>query len=295
MKKVGSIVKKQNGELSIYHTKEVPYYITYFDDLHLDLLKIDECGWQAESFLEINEEQKNYYVIHYVVKGKGYFVVDGKKMIVGAYRGFILPPGKKVTYWYDREDPWQYYWVGVSGLLAKKLIESQQANSDEPYVFTSAYKIQIIEIFEKICDACSIKDRMVAQMRALSGMYELFSYLFCNDTTITTTTGKTDLSVEKIVGYIDENYQTVTVKELSSVFFVHRCNLFKMFKNEMDCSIIEYIISVRIKKAKGLLKVSSMSIKEVALSTGFKNAASFCAQFKNKTGLTPTQYRRTYL
>lgn len=82
MKKVGSIVKKQNGELSIYHTKEVPYYITYFDDLHLDLLKIDECGWQAESFLEINEEQKNYYVIHYVVKGKGYFVVDGKKMIV---------------------------------------------------------------------------------------------------------------------------------------------------------------------------------------------------------------------
>jgi alpha-galactosidase len=60
-----------------------------------------------------------------------------------------------------------------------------------------------------------------------------------------------------------------------------------LFKSETGCSIVEYIINVRIEKAKALLGNPNIKISEVAQNVGYNNIACFSSLFKNQPGSAP--------
>ena len=53
---------------------------------------------------------------------------------------------------------------------------------------------------------------------------------------------------------------------------------------------MQYLMKVRIEKAKSLMK-SSFSIHEIASSVGFNDALYFSKQFRKWTGMTPSEYK----
>ena len=57
-------------------------------------------------------------------------------------------------------------------------------------------------------------------------------------------------------------------------------------------TIQQYLIRLRIGKAKKLLCATSYSITDIALETGFCDCQHFCKVFKQLEGITPTQYGR---
>lgn len=63
------------------------------------------------------------------------------------------------------------------------------------------------------------------------------------------------------------------------------------FSRDMKQSFSNYLSSLRIQKAKDLLKQLNIRVYEVAEKTGFSDAAYFNKVFKDFTGLTPLQYR----
>ena len=65
---------------------------------------------------------RNRYLIHHVVSGKGYYVVNGETFSIQEGDSFLIYPNTVVSYFADREDPWEYYWVGFDGPDAKILI-----------------------------------------------------------------------------------------------------------------------------------------------------------------------------
>ena len=55
----------------------------------------------------------------------------------------------------------------------------------------------------------------------------------------------------------------------------------------------KYLITTRMSNAKFLLKTSQMSVKEIAIRSGFSDESGFCTAFKKQEGMTPNEYRNT--
>ncbi len=69
-------------------------------------------------------------------------------------------------------------------------------------------------------------------------------------------------------------------------------HLSRKFKQEMGCSIIDYIQNERLEKAKYLLTTTNTNIEEISMDLGFGSRSYFTSIFRKNTGETPSEYRR---
>lgn len=96
----------------------------------------------------------------------------------------------------------------------------------------------------------------------------------------------------KIKQYIEDSYnKKLSLKELSEHFSLNASYLSTLFKDKTGENVTDYLLSVRIEKAKGLLKKTDKQIVEISECIGFTDYRYFCTIFKKVTGLTPLQYR----
>jgi two-component system response regulator YesN len=100
-------------------------------------------------------------------------------------------------------------------------------------------------------------------------------------------------AVDFMKQYIHENYtREITLAELAEKVFISRNYLSLIFKNATGETINNYIIRVRMEKAKGLLLKGTLKIYEIAESVGYKNIPYFSTTFKKHFGITPVELIR---
>ncbi|MBQ8426961.1 MAG: helix-turn-helix domain-containing protein [Clostridia bacterium] len=100
--------------------------------------------------------------------------------------------------------------------------------------------------------------------------------------------------VLKIIYFINTNYsQKITLEMLCNEFFLSKVSLCKKFKEVMNCSIMEYVLRLRLNIAKSLLRDSTKSIEEISAECGFSSANYFGLIFKKEVGLSPLNYKKT--
>ncbi|MDD6483537.1 MAG: AraC family transcriptional regulator [Clostridiales bacterium] len=68
--------------------------------------------------------------------------------------------------------------------------------------------------------------------------------------------------------------------------------LSRMFLEEMGMRFSEYLIDFRIQKAKEFMLNSDLNIKDISKSIGIENDTYFYKRFKEKCGMTPTEFRK---
>lgn len=68
--------------------------------------------------------------------------------------------------------------------------------------------------------------------------------------------------------------------------------LHHLFKAETGMSLMRYLKSLRLERARELLETTFLSVKQVMTTSGLKNKSHFVKEFKKAYGMTPTQYRR---
>ena len=56
----------------------------------------------------------------------------------------------------------------------------------------------------------------------------------------------------------------------------------------------EYLLALRLQEARRLLVTTEEPVSVVALNTGFFDQSHFTKRFRKVTGMTPTQFRKTY-
>ncbi len=95
----------------------------------------------------------------------------------------------------------------------------------------------------------------------------------------------------KMMNYMQENYKTVTLEELASKMNLSEPYISKYIHDKSGKTFKEMITSIRLKKARTLLKNGSMSVENIALSIGYPNSEHFSRVFKKKYNMTPVQYR----
>jgi AraC-like DNA-binding protein len=86
----------------------------------------------------------------------------------------------------------------------------------------------------------------------------------------------------------NENF---SVNDICTALGISRVQLYRKVKAVLGYNINEYILNVRIQKAKYLLLNEDLSIAEVSYKVGFSSAAYFSTVMKSKLGVTPTEFR----
>ena len=67
------------------------------------------------------------------------------------------------------------------------------------------------------------------------------------------------------------------------------------FKKETGITPIEYLLDVRIRKSKDMLRRNELSITEIAILCGFSSVAYFSSCFTNRVNVSPQEYRNSFL
>ena len=106
----------------------------------------------------------------------------------------------------------------------------------------------------------------------------------------------TESSVRNVIlpaiRYIESNYQN---PKLSNAELAEKCNISevyfrKIFTETYKTTPKQFIVDIRINKAKQLLSEGFLKVGTVAGLCCFSNQFHFCRLFKERTGLTPTEY-----
>lgn len=95
-----------------------------------------------------------------------------------------------------------------------------------------------------------------------------------------------------IVTYIDRCYSSkLTLKGLSSIFFISEGHLCRLVRRETGMSVMNYVRRLRIEEAARELARSDKPIHDVARQVGFTDVNYFCRCFRASMGQTPSAYR----
>lgn len=102
--------------------------------------------------------------------------------------------------------------------------------------------------------------------------------------------------VKNALQYIEENYQEkLLLSEVAEKTYVSQWHLSKLLNKHTGQNFSEILNSVRIDKAKEMLKDPSMRIGDIAEKVGFLDMAHFSRVFKKQIGVSANQYRNTVL
>ncbi len=103
----------------------------------------------------------------------------------------------------------------------------------------------------------------------------------------------TNLSLLQVVTFIRENITTkIELKTIAKNAGLSTSTLYRLFKNEMGISPVEFIILEKIKLAKRYLTNKDIYIKNVSYEAGFEDSNYFIRMFKHYEGITPKQYQQ---
>ncbi|AVM53229.1 LacI family transcriptional regulator [Bacteroides zoogleoformans] len=99
-----------------------------------------------------------------------------------------------------------------------------------------------------------------------------------------------------VLRYIEENYNAdLSIDSLIKIVPLSRRNLEVKFKNELGCSIYQFILKFRIEHFEKLLINTERSLFDIALECGFTDSKNISRVFKKMKGLSPTEYKKRYL
>ena len=84
------------------------------------------------------------------------------------------------------------------------------------------------------------------------------------------------------------------LEDLCDRLHISRFYLCHTFKKATGMTIFDYILLMRLSKAKRLLQETQLQASEIAMQTGFSSFSYFSKKFREQEEITPLQYRKNY-
>lgn len=221
---------------------------------------------------------RNSYIIHYVLSGRGYF--NGTSVSTG--EGFLITPGMSHEYHSSKEEPWTYFWVIFDGIEAEDICQ-KYISCNKDGIFACNFIPRLLNLRNSIM----AEETSIDGVRALGFLFLLFS--------LHTDNSEIDKNphVREAKKYIKTNFcKNVSITEISGAIGVDDRYLYNLFMKHEGISPKQYLTSLKLNYAKDLLRVSDLTMGEIALAIGFSDGLTFSRFFSKKEGISPTEYRK---
>ena len=99
--------------------------------------------------------------------------------------------------------------------------------------------------------------------------------------------------VDRIIAEIREHFtEDISLSEYALKYDMSLASLSSQLKEKLSMNYSDYLTSLRIQKAKELLKEQNLSIQEIAEKSGYTDYFYFTKVFKRVEGISPSKYRK---
>lgn len=225
----------------------------------------------------------------YIASGKAHFFFNGEERIVSHGNIVLFRPHEKQMYFYYLEDRVESYWIHFTGYEAEKLLNTADLDKNVFFIGDSSD-------FPTKCN------RIIREIQTKRTNYEdLTSILFKELILVISrylregrgVNRDTLNEVEKAINYFSENYtEDINIEQYAKMRHMSVSWFIRNFKSITKLSPLQYIITLRITNAKGLLINTDYSISKIADAVGFDNALYFSRLFHKHTGMSPMKFRK---
>lgn len=262
-------------------------FVNYENSDDIYLYEVGNCacepGYSYEHYV------MNRCILHFVIRGKGRLVLEGREYPVHEHQAFFIPENTHAFYQADWEDPWEYGWFHVGGPKVIPLLKQAGIHCENP-VFTPLSCAEEIEALA--FDTIRHHQR---EYYCIGNLYKLLDYMITySKDRVEKPVDNSRQYVKNVISYIQLNYtDPIKIEAIAYACGLNRSYLTRLFKEATGYSLQEYLTNYRMKMAAGLLLETSLPIQIIAAKVGYGDAFTFTKAFKRHTGKSPTEYRNT--
>ena len=230
-------------------------------------------------------------IIHYVLSGKGFLIIEKQTFEVHANQIFFIPSGVSAYYEADMENPWSYKWLHIGGTEFLALLKEVGLDENSPVLDVSSHSCRpgtfctiIDEIFENY----------EREYYCVGKIYEIMDFLRKEY-------GRADEAsaeslqlqyVRTVIKYIQLKFsEQITMENIAGVCGLNRSYLSRLFHDATGYTIKGYLQLYRMQTAQKMLRDSDYPISYIGNAVGYADIFTFSKAFKKHTGCTPSDYR----
>ncbi len=251
--------------------------------------------WLNPDFSELNRNTSNikmhshtFYEVHFVLSGTVTYTDSNDQIFaVGENEFIFIPPcvRHKIE---SKSD--SYKKLGLAFLY--------QPDGGENYIFSDRiYKgsggAWMDQLFSLLSAGLELGNGTESRM-----FQNILSILvmFLTEQRVTAETEKNHVAPDerfiRAKSFIEDNSaRDISVEEVSAYIYLSSKHLGRLFKENCNMTVAEFIAQSRCERAKKLLEDNKISISEIVNSLCFSNEQNFNRFFKRVTGITPGAYR----
>ena len=98
--------------------------------------------------------------------------------------------------------------------------------------------------------------------------------------------------IEQIKEYIEIHlHEDITLANIAAKFYLNPSYLSQLFKSETGENYVDFLMKIRVEKAKKLLKDKNLRIQEISELVGYTDSKYFGQLFKKQVGMLPSEYK----
>lgn len=239
---------------------------------------------------KVTRNQYDSFLFLYTKNGKGMISIGNKQTELYPGELCLIDCYHPHAYW--AIDEWEFIWIHVDGgnsrayfdyLTDKHYFKIQAASQSYGLLFEQSWA----KIHQAFLEQKALQAPIISQ-----NIQELFTVLALAKET------QQNLShsdfIDDTLKYIRRHLtQPLTLKHLADRVSLSQYYFSRKFKEKTGYTPYDYILTSRLNLARYYLKTSQDSIKTIGYQCGFQSEHSFCTAFKNATGITPTEFRKS--
>jgi len=248
---------------------------------------------------QLHTSQLSASTLFYIIHGHARLLLDGEKQhlenryVCHAGKGTILT----IT---DITDHLIYYQIQYKATLQLPCSQNllQLMNFTEPfkiqYGFAAPHAAPLLMILTRMEQEWGQPGAM-AKLQVKSLLYQFVCELMGQLQNQCMKQESPDMVLQATI-YMDENYaEPITVGTLAALLNCNSRAMQRLFKKRLAIGPIDYLLQVRMDKARELLCHTNTGLKDISLAVGYVDSYYFSRLFKRHTGVPPSTYREWML
>lgn len=257
-------------------------------------LYAQEVGTLTSVEPHISQRQNlSSYLFFVVTDGEGTLTYNDKTCTITAGDCVWVDCRKPYAHESSLHNPWTLKWIHFNGeevpFYYSLYLEQGYTN-----IFTPRNISLFTDTIQELYQIQELQE-LYTELKTHKCITDLITLCFTENKVLDTDENSIYTKLQQVRNYIEvHSDEKITLDTLSEQFFISKYHLSREFHKEFGITIGSFITAKRISHAKSILRFSSSSVEEVALTCGFQDAGYFIKVFKNSEGMTPLEYRRKW-
>ena len=248
-----------------------------------------EAGvFYAKEHFNTIRDTKESCLLFLTLEGCGIITQNGTTVKLTPGKALFMNCRSPQSYQTDPETGrWTHYWIhadgpGVQGLQELLLPEGKIRSFDADD--------SLIPLFDKVLK--NMEDQSAYTILSVSlTIHRILTDLITRNTVAISANQR---AIRRTADWLRDHYsEPMDLDALLSIANMSRSYFMRLFRQYIGTTPYNYLLSLRITKAKELLEVTDMTIHEIAMETGFSDDAAFSTRFSAMAGISPLKYRKT--